>query len=78
MLAVFSGIANFLKFLAVAACFITLAAPADQAAFHRSGKGMARRCVQGMMDVLEKNYGGDITQMPYVVSKGSGLMAKEI
>jgi hypothetical protein len=24
-------------------------------------------CVQGMMDVLEKNYGGDITQMPYVV-----------
>jgi len=35
-------------------------------------------CVQGMMDVLEKNYGGDITQMPYVVSKGSGLMAKGI
>ncbi|HEV7220021.1 MAG TPA: D-glycerate dehydrogenase [Terriglobales bacterium] len=32
-------------------------------------KGMAGRCVQGLMDVLEKNYGGDITKMPYVVNK---------
>ena len=32
-------------------------------------KGMAGRCVQGLMDVLEENYGGDITKMPYVVNK---------
>ncbi|MGH9512114.1 MAG: 2-hydroxyacid dehydrogenase [Terriglobales bacterium] len=32
-------------------------------------KGMAGRCIQGLMDVLEKNYGGDITKMPYVVNK---------
>jgi glyoxylate reductase len=32
-------------------------------------KGMAGRCVQGLIDVLEKNYGGDIAQMPYVVNK---------
>jgi glyoxylate reductase len=32
-------------------------------------KGMAGRCVQGLIDVLEKNYGGDIQQMPYVVNK---------
>jgi glyoxylate reductase len=32
-------------------------------------KGMAGRCVQGLMDVLESNYGGDITKMPYVVNK---------
>jgi glyoxylate reductase len=32
-------------------------------------KGMAGRCVQGLMDVLEKNYGGDISKMPYVVNK---------
>jgi glyoxylate reductase len=32
-------------------------------------KGMAGRCVQGLMDVLENNYGGDITKMPYVVNK---------
>ncbi len=32
-------------------------------------KGMAGRCVQGLMDVLEKNYGGDIKKMPYVVNK---------
>ncbi len=31
--------------------------------------GMAGRCVQGLIDVLEKNYGGDITKMPYVVNK---------
>jgi hypothetical protein len=27
------------------------------------------RCVQGLIDVLEGNYGGDITRMPYVVNK---------
>jgi glyoxylate reductase len=32
-------------------------------------KGMAGRCVQGMIDVLEGNYGGDLTKMPYVVNK---------
>ncbi|HSY90115.1 MAG TPA: D-glycerate dehydrogenase [Candidatus Binatus sp.] len=32
-------------------------------------KGMAGRCVQGLMDVLEGNYGGDVTKMPYVVNK---------
>lgn len=32
-------------------------------------KGMAGRCVQGLMDVLERNYGGDIKKMPYVVNK---------
>jgi len=32
-------------------------------------KGMAGRCVQGLIDVLEKNYGGDFTKMPYVVNK---------
>jgi glyoxylate reductase len=32
-------------------------------------KGMAGRAVQGLMDVLEGNYGGDITKMPYVVNK---------
>lgn len=32
-------------------------------------KGMAGRCVQGLIDVLEENYGGDITKMPYVVNK---------
>ncbi len=31
--------------------------------------GMAGRCVQGLMDVLEGNYGGDVTKMPYVVNK---------
>jgi len=31
--------------------------------------GMAGRCVQGLMDVLEGNYGGDIAKMPYVVNK---------
>jgi len=31
--------------------------------------GMAGRCVQGLIDVLERNYGGDITKMPYVVNK---------
>jgi glyoxylate reductase len=32
-------------------------------------KGMAGRCVQGLIDVVEGNYGGDITKMPYVVNK---------
>jgi phosphoglycerate dehydrogenase-like enzyme len=31
--------------------------------------GMAGRCVQGLIDVLEKHYDGDITKMPYVVNK---------
>jgi glyoxylate reductase len=40
-------------------------------------KGMAGRCVQGLIDVLEAHYGGDRTKMPYVVNKeawtGSGI-----
>jgi glyoxylate reductase len=32
-------------------------------------KGMAGRCVHGLIDVLESNYGGDPTKMPYVVNK---------
>ena len=32
-------------------------------------KGMAGRCIQGLIDVLEKNYGGDLKKMPYVVNK---------
>ena len=32
-------------------------------------KGMAGRTVQGLIDVLENNYGGDITKMPYVVNR---------
>lgn len=32
-------------------------------------KGMAGRCVQGLIDVLERNYDGDISNMPYVVNK---------
>ena len=31
-------------------------------------KGMAGRCVQGLIDVLEENYGGDVKKMPYVVN----------
>ena len=31
-------------------------------------KGMAGRCVQGLIDVLEKNYSGDLKKMPYVVN----------
>ena len=31
--------------------------------------GMAGRCVQGLIDVLERNYGGDAARMPYVVNK---------
>jgi glyoxylate reductase len=40
-------------------------------------KGMAGRCVQGLIDVLEAHYGGDRTKMPFVVNKeawtGSGI-----
>jgi glyoxylate reductase len=32
-------------------------------------KGMAGRCIQGLRDVLEKNYDGDVKKMPYVVNK---------
>lgn len=32
-------------------------------------KGMAGRTAQAVIDVLEKNYGGDLTKMPYVVNK---------
>ena len=32
-------------------------------------KGMAGRCIQGLIDVLDGNYGGDPTKMPYVVNK---------
>jgi glyoxylate reductase len=32
-------------------------------------KGMAGRCVQGLIDVLEGNFGGDPSKMPYVVNK---------
>ncbi len=31
--------------------------------------GMAGRCAQGLIDVLEGSYGGDVTKMPYVVNK---------
>jgi glyoxylate reductase len=34
-----------------------------------ANQGMAGRCVQGLIDVLEKNYQGDIKTMPYVVNK---------
>jgi len=32
-------------------------------------KGMAGRCVQGLIDVLEGAYGADVKKMPYVVNK---------
>src|SRR5581483_7909128 len=32
-------------------------------------RGMAGRTVQGLIDVLEMNYGGDIAKMPFVVNK---------
>ena len=37
-------------------------------------KGMAGRVVQGLIDVLEGNYGGDVTKMPYVVNKEVGSL----
>jgi len=32
-------------------------------------KGMAGRCIQGLLDVLEGNHGGNPANMPYVVNK---------
>lgn len=32
-------------------------------------KGMAGRCIQGLIDVLEKNYDGNLALVPYVVNK---------
>src|SRR5438034_327836 len=40
-------------------------------------KGMADRCVQGLIDVLEKNYGGDPTKMAYVVNNGAFEKSRE-
>lgn len=40
-------------------------------------KGMAGRCVQGLLDVLEGNYGGDTAKMPYVVNKEVGIRLGE-
>ena len=34
-----------------------------------ANKGMAGRTVQGLIDVLEGNHGGDISKMPFVVNK---------
>ena len=31
--------------------------------------GMAGRCVQGLIDVIVGNYGGDPARMPFVVNK---------
>ncbi|MFZ0430251.1 MAG: D-glycerate dehydrogenase [Acidobacteriota bacterium] len=31
--------------------------------------GMAGRCVQGLLDVLQRRYGGDPSKMPYVVNR---------
>lgn len=39
-------------------------------------KGMAGRCAQGLIDVLEGNYGGDLTKMPYVVNKEAFVKEK--
>jgi len=39
-------------------------------------KGMAGRCVQGVIDVLEGNYGGNPANMPYVVNKEAFLKTK--
>jgi glyoxylate reductase len=40
-------------------------------------KGMAGRCIQGLLDVLEGNYGGDTAKMPYVVNKEVGVRTGE-
>jgi hypothetical protein len=42
---------------------------ADHAALSRSRQRHGGRTVQALIDVLEGNYGGDPTQMPYVVNK---------
>jgi hypothetical protein len=34
-------------------------------------KPMAGCCMQGLLDVLEGNYGGDVAKMPYVVNTES-------
>jgi glyoxylate reductase len=52
---------RLLPHFASAACITRLSSDPD--------KGMAGRCVQGLIDVVEGNYGGDITKMPYVVNK---------
>ena len=42
----------------------------------------AGRCIKGLLDVLEGNYGGDKTRMPYAVNKeawtGSGVYGEGI
>src|SRR6266513_1207543 len=41
-------------------------------------KGMAGRTVQGLIDVLEGNYGGDPGKMPYVVNKEAFAPSKAV
>ena len=50
-------------------CIRISAVPATDAAVDDPNGGMAGRCVQGLIDVLEGNYGGDIQKMPFVVNK---------
>jgi glyoxylate reductase len=38
--------------------------------------GMAGRCVQAVIDVIEGNYGGDRSRMPYVVNKEAFVEAR--
>jgi glyoxylate reductase len=40
-------------------------------------KGMAGRCIQGLLDVLQGNYGADTAKMPYVVNKEVGVRTGE-
>lgn len=37
--------------------------------------GMAGRCAQAVIDVIEANYGGDLSKMPYVVNKEAFRMS---
>ena len=37
--------------------------------------GMAGRCVQAVIDVIEENYGGDRSRMPYVVNKEAFIIS---
>jgi len=60
---------SILKLKIAAACFTTLPAPDALLDSTDPEKGMAGRCIQGLLDVLEGNYGGDVTRMPYVVNK---------
>ncbi len=39
--------------------------------------GMAGRTAQARIDVLEGNYGGDVTKMPYVVNKEAFVTSKK-